>query len=63
MFFGGMPLETWVFVAILFLAGFLTFACGIKQELSVAYTLAGITIISFNSLIFVKRFREWIQKI
>jgi hypothetical protein len=59
-----MPLETWVFVTIFALAGFLVIACGFNQaELSLAFTVAGITTISFGSLIFVKKFKKWVESL
>jgi hypothetical protein len=58
-----MPLETWVFVSIFALAGFLVIACGIQQEMSFAFLLAGLTTISCGSLIFVKKVRKWLESI
>jgi hypothetical protein len=58
-----MPLETWVFVAIFVLAGFLVIACGYQQEPSLAFTVFGLSTISFASLVISKRFREWLEKI
>jgi hypothetical protein len=58
-----MPLETWVFVAIFALAGFLVIACGYQQELSLAFTVFGLLTISLTSLVLIKRFREWLEKI
>ena len=59
-----MPLESWVFIAIFALAGFLVIACGLNQEeLSFAFTVAGITTISFGSLIFVKKFKKWVESL
>jgi len=56
-------LETWVFIAICALAGFLVIACGFGKELSFAFIAVGVTTISFGSLIVVKRFRKWLEKI
>lgn len=60
----GMPLETWVFVAILVLAGFLVITCGFKEaELSLAFLAAGITTASFSSLVLMRRFRKYLSRI
>ena len=61
---GGMPLETWVFVAILVLAGFLVITCGLKEaELSFAFIAVGITTASLSSLVLVRRFRKLLSRI
>lgn len=56
-------METWVFVAIFALAGFLVIAYGYQQELSLAFTVFGLSTISFTSLVLSERFREWLKKI
>jgi hypothetical protein len=57
-----MPLETWVFIAIFALAGFLVIACGVNQEgLSFVHTVAGLVTISLGSLIFVGKFKRWVE--
>jgi len=57
-------LETWVFVAILVLVGFLVITCGVKEaELSLAFIAAGITTACFSSLVLVLRFRKLLSRI
>ena len=59
-----MPLENWVFIAIFALVGSLIIACGInKAELSLAFTIVGISTVSFGSLIFVKKIKKWVEKL
>jgi hypothetical protein len=57
-------LETWVFGAILALVGFLVSACTLgKNELGVSFMIAGLTSIVVGSLIFVAKFKQWIEKL
>ena len=59
-----MPLETWVFTVIFALAGILVIVCGLNQEgLSFAFTVAGVVTISFGSLIFLKKFKKFIERL
>jgi hypothetical protein len=58
----GIPLETWVFVAILVLTGFLVIICGLqKTELSLAFIVAGTVIASLSSIVVSKTFRKWLE--
>ncbi len=60
----GMLLETWVFVAILVLVGFLVISCGLKEaEVSLAFIAAGITTASVSSLALLRRFRKLLSRI
>jgi hypothetical protein len=60
----GLSLETWVFVAILVLAGFLVITCGLKEpELSFAFIAVEITTASLSSLVLVRRFRKLLSRI
>jgi|WetSurMetagenome_2_1015567.scaffolds.fasta_scaffold731909_2 hypothetical protein len=57
-------LETWVFGAILALVGFLVSACSLgKTELGISFMIAGLTSASVGSLIFVTKFKQWIEKL
>jgi hypothetical protein len=59
-----MSMETWVFVAIFVLSGFLVLTCGFKEaELSLVFIMAGITTSSFSALVFVKKFRQLLSRI
>lgn len=61
---GGMPLETWVFVAILVLVGFLVITCGLQEaELSLAFMVVGTTIAGFSSIVLVKKFRKLLSRL
>jgi hypothetical protein len=61
---GVRALETWVFGAILALIGFLVTACGLgKNELGISFMIAGLTSIIVGSLIFVAKFKQWIEKL
>ena len=58
----GIPLETWVLGAILALIGALVIACSFGQgDLSVAFALGGITSVSVGSIIFIAKFKKWIE--
>jgi hypothetical protein len=57
-------LETWVFGAILALVGLLVSACSLgKNELGISYMIAGLTSVILGSLIFVTKFKQWIEKL
>jgi hypothetical protein len=57
-------LETWVFGAILALMGFLVTACGFMQsELGVSFVVPGLTSASVGALIFVFKFKQWIDRL
>jgi hypothetical protein len=57
-------LETWVFGAILALVGLLVSACSLgKAELGISFMIAGLTSASVGSLIFVAKFKQWIEKL
>lgn len=57
-------LETWVFGAILALVGLLVSACSLgKNELGISFMVAGLTSASVGSLIFVAKFKQWIESL
>ena len=57
-------LETWVFGAILALVGFLVSACSLgKNELGVSFMIAGLMSTMVGSLVFVVKFKQWIEKL
>ena len=57
-------LETWVFGAILVLVGVLVSACSFgKTELGISFMVAGLTSASAGTLIFVSKFKQWIEKL
>ena len=57
-------LETWVFGAILVLVGLLVSACSLgKNELGISFLIAGLTSTSVGSLIFVAKFKQWIENL
>ena len=58
----GLPLETWVLGAILALVGLLVTACSFgKSEFGISFTIAGLSIAGIGSLIFVVKFKKWIE--
>jgi hypothetical protein len=60
----GIPVETWVFIAIFVLAGFLVITCALQQaELSFALIVAGLITAGFSSFAVSKRFRKLIESI
>jgi hypothetical protein len=60
----GNTLETWVFVAILVLSGFLVIACGVKEaEFNLPLLAVGTATASFSVLIVVKKFRQLLSRI
>jgi hypothetical protein len=60
----GNALETWVFVAILVLSGFVLLSCGLKEaEISYSFIVAGAITASFSLLAFVKKFRKLLAQI
>jgi hypothetical protein len=60
----GIPLETWVLGAILALVGLLVTACSFgKSELGISFVIAGLACASVGSLIFVAKFKQWIEHI
>ena len=57
-------LETWVFGAILAVMGFLVTACGLGgNELGVSFVIAGLASASVGSLIFIFKFKQWIDNL
>jgi hypothetical protein len=57
-------LETWVFGAILVLVGLLVAACSLgKTELGVSLMTAGLTSAGVGSVIFVVKFKQWIDNL
>ena len=57
-------LETWVFGAILALVGLLVSACSLgKTELGISFMIAGLTSAVVGSLIFVAKFKQWIESL
>jgi len=57
-------LETWVFGAILALVGFLVTACGFMQnELGIPFVIPGLTSASVGILIFIFKFKQWIDRL
>jgi hypothetical protein len=55
-------LETWVFGTILALVGLLVTACSFgKSELGISFTIAGLSSVGIGSLIFVAKFKKWIE--
>jgi hypothetical protein len=57
-------LETWVFGAILALVGLLVSACSLgKTELGISFMVAGLTSVGVGSLIFVVKFKQWIENL
>jgi hypothetical protein len=60
----GLPLETWALGAILALVGLLVTACSYgKSELGISFTIAGLSSTGIGSLIFVVKFKKWIETI
>jgi hypothetical protein len=58
----GSPLETWALGAILALVGFLVTACSFgKSELGISFTVAGLSSAVIGSIVFVAKFRKWIE--
>jgi hypothetical protein len=57
-------LETWVFGAILALVGLLITACSFgKNELGISFLIAGLASTGVGSLLFVFKFKQWIEKL
>jgi hypothetical protein len=57
-------LETWVFGAILVLVGLLVTVCSLgKNELGVSFMIGGLTSTFVGSLIFVVKFKQWIDSL
>jgi hypothetical protein len=57
-------LETWVFGVILVLVGLLVSICSLgKTELGVSFMIAGLTSTSVGSILFVFKFKQWIEKL
>jgi hypothetical protein len=55
-------LETWVLGAILAIVGLLVTACSFgKSELGISFTIAGLASAGVGSIIFVAKFRQWIE--
>ncbi len=53
-----------MFGAILAIVGFLVIACGMgENELGVSFVAAGAASASVGSLLFVLKFKEWIDKL
>ena len=60
----GLPLETWVLGAIMALVGLLVTACSLgKNELGISFTIAGLASAGTGALIFVAKFKQWIEHI
>jgi hypothetical protein len=58
----GIPLETWALGAILALVGLLVTACGFgKSELGASFAVAGLSAVGVGGLIFVAKFKQWIE--
>ena len=58
----GTPLETWALGAILALVGLLVTACSFgKSELGISFTVAGLSTAGIGSLIFVAKFKQWLE--
>jgi hypothetical protein len=58
----GTPLETWALGAILTLVGLLVTACSFgKSELGISFTIVGLSSAGIGSLIFVAKFKKWIE--
>jgi hypothetical protein len=58
----GTSLETWALGAILALVGLLVTACSFgKSELGIFFIIAGLSSAVVGSLIFVAKFRKWIE--
>ena len=58
----GTPLETWALGAILTLVGLLVTACSFgKSELGISFTIAGLSSAGIGFLIFVAKFKKWIE--
>jgi hypothetical protein len=57
-------LETWIFGAILVLVGLLVSACSLgRPELGISSMVAGLASASIGSLIFVAKFKQWIERL
>ena len=55
-------METWVLGAILAIVGLLVTVCSFgKSELGISFTIAGIASASVGSIIFIAKFRQWIE--
>ena len=60
----GLPLETWVLGAILALVGLLATACSFgKNELGIAFAIGGFASASLGSLVFVAKFKQWVESL
>jgi hypothetical protein len=57
-------LETWVYGVILVLVGLLVSVCSLgKTELGVSFVIVGLTSTFVGSLIFVVKFKQWIDNL
>jgi hypothetical protein len=55
-------LETWALGAILTLVGLLVTACSFgKSELGISFAMAGLSSAGIGAIIFVTKFRQWIE--
>ena len=60
----GLPLETWVLGAILTFVGLLAKACSFgKNELGITFAIGGFASASFGSLVFVNKFKQWVESL
>jgi hypothetical protein len=58
------PLETWVFGAILAIVGFLVIFCSVGEKaLGVSFFIAGLASAGSGSLIFIFKFKQWIENL
>ena len=57
-------LETWVFGAILAIVGLMVTACFFgENELDISFLIAGLVSVGVGSLLFVFKFKQWIEKL
>jgi len=57
-------LETWVFGAVLAVVGFLVTGCSFAhEELGVSFFIAGLASAGVGSILFVFKFKKWIEQL
>jgi len=57
-------LETWIFGAILAIVGSLVFSCSFGDNgLGIFYTIAGLASAGIGFLVFVTKFKQWMDTI
>ncbi len=60
----GMPLEIWVLGAILTIVGLLSLGCSFGHgEFGLYLPAAGITSVGIGSLVFLTKFKKWVESL